>query len=137
MKKKYIISSIIICIVVVYLIFTGFKSEGVYYLNVDELIAKDVSLNKNVRVSGIVEKGTIKRIDAEKKLYFHLADEGNKYVNVFYKGIIPDAFKEEIGVIVEGSYNREKNLINADVLLAKCPSKYEAKIEKSNNKGGM
>lgn len=130
MKKKYLVSSLLVCVVILYLIFTGFKSEGVYYLNVDELIAKNVNLNKNVRVSGIVEKNTIKRIDAEKRLYFQLAGEGGEFVNVYYEGIVPDAFKEGVGVIVEGSYNSDKNLINADVLLTKCPSKYEAKIEK-------
>ena len=130
MKKKYIISSLLICLVILYLIFTGFKSEGVYYLNVDELLAKNVELNKDVRVSGIVKKGTIKRIDAEKKLYFNLLGDRGKYIEVFYEGIIPDAFKDEVGVIVEGSFNREKNLLKAEVLLAKCPSKYESKIEK-------
>jgi cytochrome c-type biogenesis protein CcmE len=133
MKKKYIISTLIIFVVVLYLVFTGFKSEGVYYLNVDELVAKNVDLNKEVRVSGVVEKGTIKRIDAEKKLYFNLIGDNGKYIKVFYEGIIPDAFKEGGGVIVEGTYSRSSNLLTADVLLAKCPSKYEAKVKNSTN----
>lgn len=130
MKKKYVISSLLIVVIVIYLIFTGFKSGGVYYLNVDELLAKKVDFNRVVKVSGIVEKDTIKRIDAEKKLYFSLIGENGGSLDVFYEGIIPSAFKEGVGVIVEGSYNSDKNLFTADVLLAKCPSKYEAKIEK-------
>jgi cytochrome c-type biogenesis protein CcmE len=51
-------------------------------------------------------------------------------MNVVYNGIIPDAFTEDVQVIVEGKYHKDTNTFNASTLLAKCPSKYEAEVEK-------
>ncbi|MDY6821835.1 MAG: cytochrome c maturation protein CcmE [Deferribacterota bacterium] len=128
MKKKYIISSCLIIIAIIYLITTGFNKSGIYYLEVDELIAKDISLGTDVRVSGLVKVNSVIRNDKEKELFFKLIGEDNNYINVSYNGIIPDTFKEGRGVIVEGVYNKEKNTLDAKTLLAKCPSKYEAKL---------
>jgi cytochrome c-type biogenesis protein CcmE len=44
---------------------------------------------------------------------------------VQYKGIIPDIFKDGVEAVVEGLYTPE-NVFNANVLLAKCPTKYES-----------
>jgi hypothetical protein len=41
-----------------------------------------------------------------------------------------DAFKEGVQVIVEGRYDKDTNTFKAKTLLAKCPSKYEAEVEK-------
>jgi cytochrome c-type biogenesis protein CcmE len=43
-----------------------------------------------------------------------------------YQGVMPDAFKEDVEVILEGTYSQYDNMFNATILLAKCPSKYEA-----------
>lgn len=132
MNKKYFIASIIIICAVAYLIFSGFNSAGVYYMNVDELLAKSIPLVKDLRLSGLVETGSVKREDSKKMLYFALAGEKGDRINVVYEGIIPDSFKEGVGVIVEGKYTKGINTFYAHSLLAKCPSKYESKIEKDN-----
>ena len=42
---------------------------------------------------------------------------------------MPDAFKGDVEVILEGSYSQYDNLFTATILLAKCPSKYEAEVD--------
>ena len=57
-------------------------------------------------------------------LEFTIYDGGGN-VNVAYSGIVPDIFKDDVEAVVEGEYGRD-NLFVADVLLAKCPTKYES-----------
>ena len=49
----------------------------------------------------------------------------SKTIDVSYKGIAPDTFKEGGIAIVEGHYLKN-GIFEADKLLAKCPSKYQS-----------
>jgi cytochrome c-type biogenesis protein CcmE len=51
--------------------------------------------------------------------------EGGATLPVRYTGIVPDTFKDEAEVVVEGVLNPDKASFQAHTLLAKCPSKYE------------
>lgn len=133
MKKgaNLTIIGIIVVIAVFYLISTGFNQSGVYYLEVHELIKDPSKYNaKGIRVSGDVVDGTVVKDVKNKHLEFVMADGTGEKINVIYNGIIPDAFTEDVQVIVEGKYNKDTNTFNATTLLAKCPSKYEAEVEK-------
>jgi len=123
-KLKFIIAIVIIVGALSYLIFSGVKDTMVYYLTIDELQAKVPDVyGERVRVSGTVVPGTIV-IDNTGKLEFQMTD-GNNKIDINYSGIIPDIFADEVEAVVEGSYTKDK-VFNADVLLAKCPTKYES-----------
>lgn len=134
MKKalKIIVPGVIVAGVIVYLIMTSFKSTGVYYLEVSELM-NDLPkyYGKSLRVSGLVETGSVIKKPIEKYLEFNLVDSTGAKIKVVYKGIIPDAFKEDVGVIVEGKVDKN-NIFRATTLLAKCPSKYEAEVKENS-----
>lgn len=124
-KTKFFIGGFIILVVVGYLIYTGIRDVGVYYFTVSELREKKI-YNQGVRVGGKVAPGTVVWDMPNMKLNFELYDGGEK-IKVFYQGIVPDAFKEDNEVLVEGKYS-EDSLFIATSLLAKCPSKYKAKL---------
>lgn len=110
-----------------YLVVSGLSKSGVYYWTVSEVIAGEAgSGNESVRISGDVVGGTINFNQQDILLTFAVRDseDPGKIINAAYSGVMPDAFKEDIEVILEGVYDRGKNLFNASVLLAKCPSKY-------------
>lgn len=95
----------------------------VYYVTVSELITKQHGRDVDgLRVTGKVVPGTINR--DELTLHFQMTD-GTKAIPVIYKGIVPDTFKEEGEVVVEGCY-RTTGTFDANFLMAKCPSKYES-----------
>ncbi len=52
-------------------------------------------------------------------------------MNTSYKGFVPDTFKEGSDVVVTGSFD-DKGSFVATEILAKCASKYEAKLEESH-----
>jgi len=130
-RLKFIIAISAIFIAVGYLVFTGVSESGVYYLKIDEL-KKGVpdTYKQKVRVSGKVVDGSIEN-EIDGKLRFSITD-GNESIHVNYHGIVPDIFKDGVEAVVEGSYNPD-NSFDADLLLAKCPTKYESteSLEKS------
>ncbi len=131
-KKKVSIAVVAVLLGLGLMIYSGIDSTGVYYLNVGELIVQANDLRgESVRVSGNVVAGTIDNNAMDLILKFAISDMENesKTVNVLYNGIMPDAFKEGGEVIIEGVYDKLNNLFTAEILLAKCPSKYEEEIK--------
>ncbi len=122
-KLKFIIAIAVIALAVSYLVYGGVKDTMVYYLTVKELKSKVPSVyGERVRVSGNVVPGSIKH-GPDGSLMFSIADDGGD-IDVAYSGIVPDIFKDDVEAVVEGEYGSD-NVFAADVLLAKCPTKYE------------
>ena len=123
-KLKFIIAIAVIALAVSYLVYGGVKDTMVYYLTVKELKSRVPSVyGQRIRVSGKVQPGSIKH-GPDGSLEFSMYDGGGN-INVAYSGIVPDIFKDDVEAVVEGSYGRD-NVFAADVLLAKCPTKYES-----------
>jgi cytochrome c-type biogenesis protein CcmE len=123
-RVKFILAIGIVGVALTYLVYGGVKEAKVYYLTVEELKERIPAVYKEkVRVSGKVVPGTIKK-ELDGSLEFQIAD-GKETIDVQYKGIIPDIFKDGVEAVVEGLYTPE-NVFNANVLLAKCPTKYES-----------
>ncbi len=123
-KLKFIFAIIIITGAISYLVFSGVKDTMVYYLTIDELQAKVPDVyGERVRVSGTVVPGTIEK-DNNGDIKFKITD-GTNEINVNYSGIIPDVFADDVEAVVEGNYTQQ-NVFIADILLAKCPTKYES-----------
>jgi cytochrome c-type biogenesis protein CcmE len=122
-KIKFIIAIGAIAIALTYLVYGGVKDTMVYYLTVEELNGRiPFVYGETVRVSGTVVPGSIKK-DLDGSLEFKITDD-KQSINVKYKGIIPDIFRDGVQAVVEGSYTPE-SVFQAKVLLAKCPTKYE------------
>jgi|SaaInl4_150m_RNA_FD_contig_51_775821_length_1001_multi_3_in_0_out_0_1 cytochrome c-type biogenesis protein CcmE len=108
---------------------TGYTTH--YYHTPSEFLetAQDY-VGRDVRVNGKVLPGSIRREEVSAtnhlpRLDFILADSANAQLPVRYVGTtIPDAFKAEADVVVEGPYNSD-GVLEAKQLLVKCPSKYE------------
>lgn len=123
-KLKFIVAIAVIVSALSYLVFAGVKDTMVYYLTVSELEAKVPSIyGTRVRVSGVVVPGTIEK-STDGELRFQITDEHGT-INIVYNGIVPDIFADNVEAVVEGKYF-SGNQFQADVLLAKCPTKYES-----------
>lgn len=137
-KTRFIIGGLLIIGTLVYLGYSGMQGSMVYYLTVNELMARaaaDQSIyGEGVRVSGKVVSGSIERDSMAREIKFKIIDNqgnGGKPLPVFYRGTPPDLFKNGVDVVVEGEYTRDGTFL-AKTLLTSCPSKYEpAKGEKA------
>lgn len=137
-KLRFLIAACVLVAAVGYLMYSGVRQTAVYYLTIDEFLAKKESLvNEGIRVAGRVEVGSVakKMTPAGEELNFRLADfagDGSAHngVRVHFVGVTPDMFKADGGsdVIVEGKYR--DGTIYAHSVLTSCPSKYEAETQK-------
>lgn len=120
-KIKVAVLSLTVLCSAAYLIVYGVRDTMVYYLTVSEF-ERTAAEGKRYRVSGPVEKNSILK-DPEGVLRFSIGDD-NGLLAVSYRGPVPDTFREGVEAVVEGVY-RGAEIFEADVLLAKCPTKYE------------
>ncbi len=125
---KFVIVGALILGAISYLMFSGINDSMVYYYTVSEALEKAPELaNRGIRVSGYVQAGTIRKVNSLSQVEFLVFEkESDRTLPVIYQGIIPDTFKDNAEVLVEGMYHPEEGKFHANVLLAKCPSKYEA-----------
>jgi cytochrome c-type biogenesis protein CcmE len=128
-KAKIPLAVLAILLAMGYLMYTGISDTGVYYRTVSEVLDKaSIFDGQSLRISGEVVDGTINFDQENIILTFAVRDTENDRVTMraSYQGVMPDAFKGDVEVILEGSYSQYDNLFSATILLAKCPSKYEA-----------
>lgn len=123
LTAKRILPALLLMGALIYLIGANFSEAVVYYYSVDEYTAQfDELSHRGVRINGkafgIEKQGTECR--------FRIGGKG-KSLPVVYRGLLPDTFKENADVVVEGTWNQAQQCFEAQTLLAKCPSKYEGK----------
>jgi cytochrome c-type biogenesis protein CcmE len=75
---------------------------------------------------GTVVPGSIEWDKYHSRPEFTITD-GEHSLKVRYTGnaVLPDTFKDKALVVLEGEYHQTNNTFTADVVFAKCPSKYE------------
>jgi cytochrome c-type biogenesis protein CcmE len=144
-KARFAIAAFLLAGAVGYLMYSGVRQTAVYYLTIDEFLAKKEGLkNEGIRVAGRVEVGSVtkKMTPVGEELNFRLGDfhsdgartgtdgAATPTVPVHFIGVTPDMFKADGGsdVIVEGKYR--DGTFYAQSVLTSCPSKYEAEAGK-------
>lgn len=134
-RSKFLLGATIIVVSVVFLIASGVKETGVYFLTPTELIDRTTSdptfYDVGIKVGAKVVRGSVRRDDAARRVDFEVSD-GQHQFPVTYTGIVPDTFTDanDIEVIVEGKYGKD-GIFRATEVLAKCGSRYESEIQKT------
>lgn len=125
---KFVIGGAMILASVGYLMASGIKETGVYYLTPTELsqkVASDRSIHDvGLKMGAKVVKGSVTRDVATQTITFQVTD-GTATYPVTYRGLAPDTFTDEADVVVEGRLQRD-GTFKATTLLAKCGSRFEA-----------
>src|SRR5213596_2626459 len=125
---KLAIGAVLIVGSVGYLMASGVKQTGQYFLTPSELsqkIAQDPSFyNVGMKVGARVVPGSVTRDLATKTLRFQVTDGTVRYPVEFH-GLPPDTFNDSVEVVVEGRLHPDGVIYATDVL-AKCGSRYEA-----------
>ena len=121
--------------VVAYLMWTGISDTMVYYLTPAELLARaesDASYHDvRLKVSGRVLAGSHESVPGETLFHrFVVTELEDPEVRIAteYRGILPDTFVDEVEVVLEGRY-RPDGVFEAQLVLTKCGSRYEAMPE--------
>ena len=104
------------------LVLMALKENIIYFYTPNELREKygEVeNINNKIRIGGLVLKGSV-IIDKNISI-FKITDKKNE-IKVFYKGQLPDLFREGQGIVAEGIF--QDNKLTASQVLAKHDENY-------------
>ncbi len=104
------------------LVLSAFQKNLVFFFTPTQILAGQAPHGTNFRMGGMVEAGSLKRQPDGVTVNFVVTDTA-KRINVSYRGILPDLFKEGKGVVAQGKLGADNQFV-ADEVLAKHDENY-------------
>lgn len=108
-------------VVAVLLAMWGLKDRAAYFYTPADIAAGKANTGKAMRLGGMVEKGSVRK-DADGVTVRFIVSDGAARVPVMFRGILPDLFREDSGVVAEGRMHGQTFV--ADNILAKHDERY-------------
>lgn len=109
------------------MLYTTLAEGTEYYKHVDEVMASpDQWYGKNLQLHGYVVPSSILWKRGSLEYRFKVQSNG-QVVNATYTGIVPDTFKDDAEVVLKGTLSADGFAVAPNGVMAKCPSKYEAR----------
>ena len=107
-------------------------NAAIYSVGVDQLMKDQPRYSqRNLRVKGMLVKGTLARRDDPCEYRFKLQEKDQVLPVQFAQCIVPDTFRDmpgmDVEVTAEGKLAANGTAFEATAIMAKCPSKYEMK----------
>ena len=97
--------------------------EKIFFYSPTEILNKEINNNELIRVGGLVVDDSIIYDKSGLEVSFIISDTKNM-LNISYKGLLPDLFREGQGIVAEGYINKENNIFFASRVLAKHDENY-------------
>ena len=101
---------------------SALKDQAAYFYSPADLHKNPVAEGKHIRLGGMVADKSIVRQPDGVTIDFTVAD-GPATTKVRFRGIPPDLFKENSGVVAEGAFGSDGVFV-ADTILAKHDERY-------------
>jgi len=114
-------AAVIAVLLAVLLAMWGLRERASYFYTPADVVSGKAEQGRNVRLGGMVERGSIQRLPDGVTIRFTLTD-GQAGTPVVFRGIAPDLFREGSGAVAEGRL--QKGAFVADTILAKHDERY-------------
>jgi cytochrome c-type biogenesis protein CcmE len=102
-----------------------------YYKHVDEVLVNPVEWQgKNLQLHGYVVRDSILRKRDSLEYKFKVTNkvgDSQRIVSAHYRGLVPDTFSDDAEVVLKGRLEADGFHVAPNGVMAKCPSKYEAR----------
>ncbi|HEX5784981.1 MAG TPA: cytochrome c maturation protein CcmE [Burkholderiaceae bacterium] len=105
-----------------WLVLSAFQKNLVFFFTPTQVHAGQAPQGRSFRIGGLVEAGSVQRLPDGISVRFVVTDNAQR-VNVAYRGLLPDLFKEGKGVVAQGQLGPEGVFV-ADEVLAKHDENY-------------
>ncbi|HEX9789758.1 MAG TPA: cytochrome c maturation protein CcmE [Kiloniellales bacterium] len=97
------------------LVLGALQSEITYFFSPTDLAAGGAPAGRSIRLGGLVEEGSVQRLDDGVTTAFRVTDLSHS-VPVTYRGLLPDLFREGQGVVTEGTIGADGTFTAREVL---------------------
>jgi cytochrome c-type biogenesis protein CcmE len=110
-----------------------------YYKHVDEVLVNPGEWQgKSLQLHGYVVRDSILRkrdsLDYRFKVTSKVGDDA-RVVSAHYTGVVPDTFADDAEVVLKGKLEPDGFHVSPNGVMAKCPSKYDARKTASGAPG--
>jgi len=112
-RMTFVLAGLAVIGVAVGLVLFAFQDNLVFFHTPTDVVEKDLAVNKRFRLGGLVEEGSVERDGLTTR--FRITDTA-RTVQVVYKGMLPDLFREGQGVVSQGSLNQNRTFVATEVL---------------------
>ena len=126
-SHRFTIGAVLIAASLVYLLVTSVEQSAARHVTLSTLLEEGDWNGRRLQLGGsTVVVGSIQWDQFRHRPEFEITD-GVRNLRVRYSGnsVLPDTFKDEAQVVLEGQYDASEERFDAKVIFAKCPSKYE------------
>ncbi len=100
----------------VLLAMSAMRSQAAFFYAPGDVARKGLPLDQAVRIGGMVKQGSIRRHPDGVTIDFVVRDETRATIPVRYRGITPDLFRENSGVIAEGRFRPDGTFVATEIL---------------------
>lgn len=101
---------------------SALKDQAAYFYTPSDAAKAHVAPGTAVRLGGMVENGSLKRLPDGVTIAFVVTDNAAS-VPVRFSGIVPALFREGSGVVADGKFDANGQFV-ADAILAKHDERY-------------
>ena len=114
-KLAVIVASVTGLVVATLFITNAFRSNLLFFYSPSDVAAGMAPAEREFRLGGLVEKGSVKKSPDSLKMSFVVTDNKHR-IKVKYEGILPDLFREGQGVVTKGSLSGNNTFVATEVL---------------------
>ena len=110
-----VVGSLAVLGVAATLVLTALNDNIVFFYSPTEIAEKKIPPERRFRMGGLVEAGSVKKSSDGQETRFKVTDT-HRSVDVVYRGLLPDLFREGQGVVAEGSLGTDGVFVAREVL---------------------
>lgn len=115
-RRLYVVAAAMACLgLATGLVLLAFQDSIVFFRSPSEIAALKPAPDQRLRLGGLVEEKSVRKLGDGVTTAFRVTDL-NMSVEVTYRGILPDLFREGQGVVAEGRMNGAGVFIASTVL---------------------
>ena len=115
LRLYLVIASLAVLGLAAFLVLRALDSELVFFLSPSDIAKSPPAAGQMIRIGGLVETGSVAKGGGDGVIAFAVTDLAES-VQVSYRGILPDLFREGQGVVVQGAFDAGGKFVAAEVL---------------------
>jgi cytochrome c-type biogenesis protein CcmE len=95
---------------------SAMRAQASFFYAPGDVAAKGLPLDRAVRIGGMVKEGSIRRHRDGVTIDFVVRDETRSTIRVVFRGITPELFRENSGMIAEGRFRPDGIFVATEIL---------------------
>lgn len=111
-----VVLALVAVIGAVLLAMSAMRDQAAFFYAPGDVARKGLPLDRAVRIGGMVKAGSIQRQPDGVTINFIVGDDTSATIPVQFRGITPELFRENSGVVAEGRFQPDGRFVATEIL---------------------